>query len=52
MSPGPAIVDKDTDLNELIPSLVKGGFDHTGQSVCLFSPTLIESLKNAKSRRN
>ncbi len=34
MSPGPAIVDKDTDLNELIPSLVKGGFDHTGQ-VCV-----------------
>ncbi len=51
MSPGPAIVDKDTDLNGLIPSLVKGVVIPV-KSVCLFSPTLIESLKNAKSRRN
>jgi len=30
----PVIVEKDADLNELIPSLVKGGFYHAGQ-VCV-----------------
>lgn len=30
----PVIVDKDADLNELLPSLLKGGFYHAGQ-VCV-----------------